>query len=114
MTIIEFKHISYQVKEKQILHDVSFKVDRGDFLTLVGPSGSGKSTILKLTANLISPTAGDIFYQDKKMAKYDPVQYRREVSYCFQQPSLFGKTVRENLIFPYEIRRQVVVEKKDR
>lgn len=31
MTIIEFKHISYQVKEKQILHDVSFKVDRGDF-----------------------------------------------------------------------------------
>ena len=51
MTIIEFKHISYQVKEKQILHDVSFKVDRGDFLTLVGPSGSGKSTILKLTAN---------------------------------------------------------------
>lgn len=112
MTIIEFKHISYQVKEKQILHDVSFKVDRGDFLTLVGPSGSGKSTILKLTANLISPTAGDIFYQDKKMAKYDPVQYRREVSYCFQQPSLFGKTVRENLIFPYEIRRQVVVEKR--
>lgn len=112
MTIIEFKHISYQVKEKQILHDVSFKVDRGDFLTLVGPSGSGKSTILKLTSNLISPTAGDIFYQDKKMAKYDPVQYRREVSYCFQQPSLFGKTVRENLIFPYEIRRQVVVEKR--
>lgn len=112
MTIIEFKHISYQVKEKQILHDVSFKVDRGDFLTLVGPSGSGKSTILKLTANLISPTAGDIFYQDKKMAKYDPVQYRREVSYCFQQPSLFGKTVRENLIFPYEIRRQAVVEKR--
>ena len=66
MTIIEFKHISYQVKEKQILHDVSFKVDRGDFLTLVGPSGSGKSTILKLTANLISPTAGDIFIKTKR------------------------------------------------
>ncbi|GIP66811.1 hypothetical protein LhelvAHU1049_10160 [Lactobacillus helveticus] len=111
MTIIEFKHISYQVKEKQILHDVSFKVNQGDFLTLVGPSGSGKSTILKLAANLIRPTAGDIFYQDKKMVEYNPIQYRREVSYCFQQPSLFGKTVRENLIFPYEIRKQAIVEK---
>ncbi len=54
-----------QIK-KQILQDVSFKVNKGDFLTLIGPSGAGKSTILRLIANLISANSGDILYQEKK------------------------------------------------
>ena len=106
MKILELKHIQYSADKKQILQDVSFKVNKGDFLTLIGPSGAGKSTILRLIANLISANSGDILYQEKNISSLNPVQYRREVSYCFQQPSLFGQTVRDNLIFPYEIRRQ--------
>lgn len=104
--LLKLDHISYQVKEKKILHNISFSLKEHDFLTLTGPSGCGKSTILKLVASLISPTAGIIFYQDKDIAEIDPVQYRREVSYCFQQPLLFGKTVKDNLSFPFEIRRK--------
>ena len=39
---------------------------------------------------------------------YDPIMYRRQVSYCFQQPTLFGETVADNLAFPYQIRKQVM------
>ena len=55
MKILELKHIQYSADKKQILQDVSLKVNKGDFLTLIGPSGAGKSTILRLIANLISP-----------------------------------------------------------
>ncbi|WEB32077.1 ABC transporter ATP-binding protein [Lactobacillus crispatus] len=112
MKILELKHIQYSADKKQILQDVSFKVNKGDFLTLIGPSGAGKSTILRLIANLINANSGDILYQEKNISSLNPVQYRREVSYCFQQPSLFGQTVRDNLIFPYEIRKVDVNDKQ--
>ena len=70
--------------------------------------GSGKSTILKLIANLISPSSGTIFYHGSEIQKLDPIKYRRQVMYCFQQPVLFGKTVKDNLSFPYQIRNKEV------
>jgi putative ABC transport system ATP-binding protein len=94
--------------QKQILQNISFEVEEGAFLTLIGPSGAGKSTILKLIANLINPTSGKIFFREKDIMKIDPLTYRRSVSYCFQQPSLFGEKVADNLSFPYEIRKQAV------
>ena len=111
MTIIELRNVAYRVEDKQILQNVSFSVRKNDFLTLVGPSGAGKSTILKLIANLINPSVGEILYQDENIDKLDPVAYRRQVSYCFQQPSLFGKTVKDNLLFPYQIRKKEADQK---
>ena len=81
-------------------------------MTLIGPSGAGKSTILKLIANLINPTSGKIFFREKDIMKIDPLIYRRSVSYCFQQPSLFGEKVADNLSFPYEVRTQAVDRKR--
>lgn len=112
MKILELKNVAYHVKEKQILSNISFTVEKGDFITLVGPSGAGKSTILKLIASLISPTSGEIIYQGKNIKELDPINYRRKVSYCFQEASLFGKTVRDNLTFPYQIRKKSVDEQR--
>ncbi len=61
MTIIELKNVDYQMGKRTILNNLSFGIKNGDFLTLIGPSGAGKSTILKLIANLISPSSGTIF-----------------------------------------------------
>lgn len=108
MAILKLQNVAYQVGQKQILQNISFKIEDGAFLTLIGPSGAGKSTILKLIANLISPTSGKIFFREKDIMTIDPVTYRRSVSYCFQQPSLFGEKVVDNLSFPYEIRKQAV------
>ena len=100
------KKVSYRVKDKNIISDFSLDIDKGTFLTIIGPSGGGKSTLLKLLANLISPTSGEIDFKDENINTYSPTIYRRQVSYCFQQPSLFGETVKENLEFPFKIRKQ--------
>lgn len=104
MTLLELSNISYIVKDKSIIRDVSLSVNQGDYITIVGPSGSGKSTLLKLCSNLISPTSGIITYNGRDLATIDPESYRKEVGYCFQRPYLFAKTVRRNILFPYDIR----------
>ncbi|MBP2057662.1 putative ABC transport system ATP-binding protein [Lactobacillus colini] len=112
--LLNLKNVYYQTNSKIILQDVNLKINQGDWITLIGPSGSGKSTILKLIANLISPSRGTIFYQDKDISSIAPAVYRRQVSYCFQQPTLFGKTVEDNLTFPFELRKQEVDSQKIR
>lgn len=80
MAILKLQNVAYQVGQKQILQNISFKIEDGAFLTLIGPSGAGKSTILKLIANLINPTSGKIFFREKDIMTIDPVTYRRSVS----------------------------------
>ena len=55
---------------------------------------------------MLTPTTGTILYHDKPQSDYAKVDYRRQVSYCFQQPSLFGDSVRDNLAFPFTLRDQ--------
>src|SRR5699024_1372477 len=78
-------------------------IDKGEFVTLTGPSGSGKSTLLKLIGHLISPTSGNIYYKDKDITEYNPTDYRKNVSYFFQNATLFDKTVYDNLDFTVTI-----------
>ena len=104
MALLELSNISYVVKDKYIIRDVSLSINKGDYLTIVGPSGSGKSTLLKLCSDLISPTSGSITYDGRDIATMEPERYRKEVGYCFQRPYLFAKTVRRNILFPYDIR----------
>ena len=104
MSLLELKNVSYIKEEKTILNDISLRVDEGDFISIVGASGSGKSTLLKLCSHLISPSSGEILYRGKDMMSYNPVLLRREISYCVQSGGLFGRTVEDNLAFPYEVR----------
>lgn len=108
MALFEFKNVSYSSDNKMILNNISVSFEKGDYISIVGPSGSGKSTFLKLCSYLISPTAGNIFYNNKDINEYNPVEYRKRVSYCFQTPYLFGNTVYDNILFPYTIRNKHV------
>lgn len=110
MNILEVAHVGFQVANQQILSDINFTVADQEVVTISGPSGSGKSTLVRIIATLQSRTTGEITYNGKSIDSYDPIQYRREVSYCFQQPTLFGDTVRDNLKFPYDIRNQAFDE----
>lgn len=110
--LFELHHVAYRTHDTEVLQDISFNIEAGSTLTLTGPSGSGKSTILRLLANLISPSEGEILYQGQKTTSYQPDQYRQRVSYCFQQPTLFGETVKDNLEFPFTIRKQAFDEAK--
>lgn len=102
--IISLKQISFKIAQKTILEDITLDIQKGEVLTITGPSGSGKSTLLKLIGSLFSPTEGEIIYKGKELKQIDPEVYRKEVSYFFQNASLFDQTVKDNLTFPYFIR----------
>ena len=110
MALLHFENISLEIHGHQILQDISFSVDQGESITIIGPSGSGKSTILKLASSLQSPTGGTIYFHGKPVESYVPTEYRQRVAYCFQQPYLFGQTVRGNLAFPFTMRGRSVDE----
>ena len=104
MPILSIHGLCYEVMGQKILDDISYIIEEGDFISISGPSGSGKSSLLKIIASIISKTEGEILYKGIPLEQYEPTEYRKEVSYCFQSPVLFGKTVKDNLYFPYEIR----------
>ncbi|WP_265455867.1 ABC transporter ATP-binding protein [Enterococcus sp. HY326] len=108
--MIQLEKVGFIAGGETILADISFAVTKGDFLTISGPSGGGKSTLLKIVASLLTATSGKILFEDRDLAELNPVTYRREVSYCFQQPALFGETVADNLRFPFEIRGETYDE----
>lgn len=105
MALLSIRGLNYEVKGQKILEDIRYDINEGDFISIGGPSGSGKSSLLKIIATIISKTDGEILYKELPLDQYEPTQYRKEVSYCFQSPVLFGKTVKDNLSFPYEIRQ---------
>jgi len=104
LSLLDFRNVSFANDGKTVLRNVSFVVEAGDFISIVGSSGSGKSTLLRLCSYLISPTSGDVFYKGANMTGYSPTELRKSISYCFQLPYLFGSTVKDNLDFPFSIR----------
>lgn len=102
--IFQINNLGFEVDGQRILQDINLSVNEGDFLTIMGPSGSGKSTLLKLIGMQIDFTSGSIKFNGKDISDYNPMDYRKEVSYFFQNAVLFGDTVRDNLAFPAEIR----------
>jgi cell division transport system ATP-binding protein len=83
------------------LADVSFTVEKGEFVFLTGPSGAGKSTLLRLLLRADRPTAGDIIVNGRNLARMSPGQvqtYRRTVGTIFQDFKLIPrKTVYDNI-----------------
>ncbi len=80
-----------------ILRDVTFEVERGAALALVGPSGSGKSTLLRCLNRLEEPTAGPVKFAGRDIRALDPRALRGRAALVMQTPVLFDGTVRENL-----------------
>ena len=104
MNILEFQDVSFKTENRYILKDISLCIDKKDFISVVGPSGSGKSTFLKLCSNLISPSSGNIFFEGKNFLDYSPIDLRKNINYCFQNPYLFSQNVMDNMEFVYNIR----------
>ena len=81
-----------------ILNDVSFSLDRGRALTLVGPSGSGKSTLLRCLNRLVEPTSGTVTFDGRDVRTFDPRELRRRVALVMQTPVLFEGTFMNRLV----------------
>lgn len=108
MNILSIKDVFYNMGDLEILKGISFDIEKGDCMSIVGKSGSGKSTLLKLCADMIPITSGNIYFNGKCYTRYNPIELRKKISYCLQTPELFGKSVCENLEFPFKIRKEKV------
>lgn len=104
--IIQVKSLNYQSGDQSILKNINLEIARDSYTTFIGPSGSGKSTLMRIIADMITATSGQVIFNGKDLHEYEPTAYRQKVSYAFQQPTLFGKTVKDNLEFPYLVRNQ--------
>ena len=98
--------MSYK-KDIEILREISFEVQKGEFVFLVGPSGAGKTTILRLLYRELAPTAGEIIIAGKNLAKIARSQIpylRRNMGIVFQDFKLLSnKTVQENIALAMKV-----------
>ncbi len=119
--IIEGIHVQKAFETTVVLKDVSFALDKGETLVVMGGSGSGKTVLLRLVAGLLRPDAGQIrvFGQNiEHLSEEELLPIRRRLGYVFQGAALFDSlTVYENVAYPLreharlaedEIRRRVI------
>ncbi|MDR3190861.1 MAG: ATP-binding cassette domain-containing protein [Lactobacillaceae bacterium] len=107
--IIKLDKLGMSLTEQTLFDDLSFTLQSDAWLTVVGPSGGGKSTLLKIVAGLQTATTGTVTLVE---GAANISAYRQAVSYAVQSAHLFGKTVRENLNLPFEVRQLVPDEQK--
>jgi osmoprotectant transport system ATP-binding protein len=97
-TSIQFKHVQKSFGDNLVIPDLSFTVQEGEFVTILGSSGSGKTTLLKMINGLLTPSAGEILIGGKKLADQDLVDLRRHIGYVVQQIGLFPHmTIAQNI-----------------
>ena len=87
----------YQPGGREILSDVSFSVQPGEVIGIVGPSGSGKSTVAKLLQRLYVPERGRVLVDGVDLALIDPRSLRRQIGVVLQENILFHRSVRDNI-----------------
>ncbi|HHX55700.1 MAG TPA: betaine/proline/choline family ABC transporter ATP-binding protein [Clostridiales bacterium] len=96
--MIEFKQVSKKFKDTTVLKEISFEIEKGKLVVLVGLSGCGKTTTLKMINRLIPATSGTITINGGDVSKKDKIKLRRNIGYVIQQTGLFPHmTIRENI-----------------
>ena len=97
---VKFSHVDfYYEPDRQILKDVSFTLESGHSVAIVGPSGSGKSTIINLIPRLYDVTGGNVTFDGVDVRHLDLGFLRRNVGVVTQDSYLFNGTIRENLLY---------------
>ncbi len=97
---VVFEHVSFRYGDGPlVLEDVSFRVEPGQTVALIGPTGSGKSTITNLIPRFYDPTEGRILIDGHDIRTVSLESLRRHTGLVLQDPFLFGTTIRENIAY---------------
>lgn len=85
MTTIQLENVHVTLDSKEVLHGIDFKVEKGQFLGLIGPNGSGKTTLVKAIANLLPIQKGEITIQQKDHLAYNQKEFAKQIGYVPQE-----------------------------
>lgn len=96
---ISFNNVYFAYKNKNVLKDISFKINKGDKIAIVGPSGSGKSTIIDLISKFYKVKSGDIKIDGKNINSYNTYDIRKLIGIVTQESLLFHDSIRNNITF---------------
>ena len=97
---VEFKNVDFSYDgERQILRGVSFKLESGRSVAIVGPSGSGKSTIINLIPRLYDVSSGEVLFDGVDVRRLSLDYLRNNVGIVSQETYLFNGTIRDNLLY---------------
>ncbi len=97
---ITFEHVAFRYNaDAPVLRDVSFRVEPGQFVGIVGPTGSGKSTIISLIPRFYDPTAGRVLIDGVDIRDYQLQGLRQQFGFVLQDTVLFRGTIRENIAY---------------
>lgn len=100
--MIQMEHVSFNYPEQgPIIQDLSFRIEKGEFVAILGANGAGKTTTVRLIDGLIRPTSGRAMINGMDTAKTSVSQRAKEVGFLFQNPDrqICKNTVREEILF---------------
>lgn len=109
---LEFKNVSFSYGKENTINNLSFRIDEGDIVALVGHNGAGKTTIIKLLLRFYDPTSGEILLNGHNIKEYNLRAYRDLFATTFQDFSIFALSVKDNVLMGkhYENEEEVVTK----
>ena len=116
MALLSLQNISFSYDKTPVLRDISYDFEKGKMYCIIGKSGAGKTTLLSLLSGLATPTAGEIFYDGKSIAKIDKYTFRSKyIGVVFQSFNLITKyTALENVVLSMDVAAYKTKDKQSR
>ncbi|MBA7683710.1 putative multidrug export ATP-binding/permease protein [subsurface metagenome] len=97
---VVFDNVSFEYKEgERVLHNISFTCRPGQVVALLGKAGAGKSTLINLLPRFYNYSGGSLALDGRELAEYPLQELRRQIGVVEQEPFLFSRTIRENIVY---------------
>jgi subfamily B ATP-binding cassette protein MsbA len=96
---IEFRNVAFSYAARDVLHDISFTINRNDMVAFVGESGIGKTTLVDIITGVLVPHQGEVRINQHLLQEIAPADWRSRIGYVTQEPVLFNDTVSNNICF---------------
>ena len=117
--MIDAKNINVKFGKRQILKDLNLKVNKGEYISIIGKSGAGKSTLLNVISTLEKEYSGNVFYENKDIRDYNDFEIsnlrNKKIGFIFQNFNLLEDfTVIENIMLPARLTKIDEIELKEK
>ena len=102
---ISLKNVSfkYAVNDHEVLDDVNFEINKGDFIGIYGPSGGGKSTLIDIICGFLNPTKGEIFVDENKINRLSDTNWLNKIGLLTQENNVLDDTIANNITLEFDL-----------